>query len=153
MRARILFPATLGLMVLASLVDAKPPSDIDERVRGFVEASNRHDVDAMLAATEPTFRWMQINGDRLDVEVAGHDHLRSWLEGYFRSTPDAKSTLVHISVDGAYASAIELVEYRDAQQAVQRQRATSVYEFTEAGLIRNVWYFPAQQVPDAAATP
>ena len=146
MRARILFPATLGLLVLASLADARPPADIDQR---FVEASNRHDVDAMLAATEPTFRWMQVNGDRIDVEVVGHDHLRSWLDGYFRSTPDARSTLTTVTVDGAYASTVETVEFRDAQQAVQRQTATSVYEFTTEGLIRNVWYFPAQPVPSA----
>lgn len=150
MRARILFPATLGLLVLASLADAMPPVDVEQRVRHFVEASNQHDVDAMLAATEPQFRWMQVAGDRLEVEVVGHDQLRSWLEGYFRSTPDARSTLATVTVDGAYASAVETVEFRDADQRLQRQTATSVYEFSPAGLIRNVWYFPAQQAGDDA---
>jgi ketosteroid isomerase-like protein len=145
MRVRVLFPATLGLLVLAGAALAAPPADIEQRVRSFVEASNRQDVEAMLAATEPTFRWMQIAGDKLEVEVAGHADLRSWLEGYFRSTPDTRSTLGSVQVDGAYASAVETVIFRDKQGAPQQQVATSVYEFSDAGLIRNVWYFPARR--------
>lgn len=146
MRVRVLFPATLGLLVLAGAACAMPPADVEQRVRAFVEASNRQDVEAMLAATEPGFRWMQVAGDRLEVEVAGHADLRSWLDGYFRSTPDARSTLASVAVDGTYASAVETVEFRDAAGAPQRQSATSVYEFGSGGLIRNVWYFPARKL-------
>jgi ketosteroid isomerase-like protein len=150
MHIRTLFPATLGLLVLAGVACAMPPADIETRVRDFVEAANRHDVDAMLAASEPGFRWMQVAGDRVEVEVSGHDQLRSWLEGYFRTTPDSRSTLAQVSVDGAYASAVETVEYRSRDGELKRQSATSVYEFGSGGLIRNVWYFPAQP---AAPTP
>lgn len=154
MRARTLFPATLGLLVLATLADAAPPPLLDQRVRDFVEASNRHDVDAMIAATEPDFRWMQVVGDRVQVEVVGHPQLRSWLEGYFVSTPDARATVGAVTVDGAWVSAVETVEYRDQDQQLQRQSATSVYEFSPSGLIRNVWYFPAQrQATESRAAP
>jgi hypothetical protein len=149
MQIRTLFPATLGLLVLAGVATAMPPVEAEQRVRGFVESANRHDVDAMLAATEAGFRWMQVSGDRVEVEVSGHDQLRSWLEGYFRTTPDSRSTLGAISVDGSYASAVETVEYRSGSGEVKRQSATSVYEFGSGGLIRNVWYFPAQAVPVA----
>lgn len=145
MRARILFPATLGLLVLASFADAAPPADLEQRVRAFVAASNRHDVDAMLAATEPSFRWMQVAGDRITTEVVGHADLRSWLDGYFRHTPDATSSLAQVMVDGAFASTIETVRFNDDNGQAQLQSATSVYEFSPSGLIRNVWYFPAQQ--------
>jgi hypothetical protein len=103
----------------------------------------------MVAATEPGFRWMQVQGEKLEVEVIGHAHLRSWLDGYFRTTPDARSSLGAVSVDGTYASAVETVEYSDGNGRHQRQRATSVYEFGSGGLIRNVWYFPAQSVAGA----
>jgi hypothetical protein len=149
MQIRTLFPATLGLLVLAGAALAAPP-DMEARVRGFVEASNRHDVAAMLAATEPGFRWMQVSGERIEVEVVGHEQLKSWLEGYFRSTPDARSQVTAVILDGAYASAVESVAFSDEEGRAQAQTATSVYEFSPAGLIRNVWYFPAQQ---AAATP
>jgi hypothetical protein len=148
MQIRTLFPATLGLLVLAGAAIAAPP-DMEARVRGFVDASNHHDVAAMLAATEPGFRWMQVSGERLEVEVVGHDQLRSWLEGYFRSTPDARSQVTAVMLDGAYASAVESVAYRNKDGQLETQSATSVYEFSSAGLIRNVWYFPAQQAAPA----
>jgi len=151
MRLRTLFPATLGLLVLAGQPLAAPPVQLEQRVRDFVEASNRHDVEAMVAAVEPGFRWMQIEGERIVVEVVGPEQLRSWLEGYFRSTPSACATLGAVQVDGDFASTVESTEYRDADNVVQRQSATSVYQFGDAGLIRNVWYFPAQESAAPAA--
>jgi hypothetical protein len=151
MRLRTLFPATLGLLVLAGHAVAAPPSDLDTRVKRFVEAANRHDVEAMLGAVTPGFRWMQIEGERLSVEVVGPAQLRSWLEGYFRSTPSARATLGPVQVDGAYASSVEFTEYRDAGDVLRRQSATCVYQFNEDGLIQNVWYFPVQE-PAAMAT-
>jgi hypothetical protein len=151
MRVRTLFPTTLGLLVLAgSALSAPPPPDLDRRVQQFVEASNRQDVEAMIAAVDPQFRWMSVDGAKLDVEVVGAEQLRSWLEGYFRSTPEARSKLGRVEVDGHYASTVETTEFRDSKGALRRQSATSVYEFTEGGLIRAVWYFPAQE---AAAPP
>lgn len=150
MRVRILFPATLGLLVLAGAALAAPPPDVGDRVQRFVDASNRHDVEAMVAAVDPQFRWMSVEGERLAVEVVGPEQLRSWLEGYFRSTPEARAQLGDVLVDGHYASTVETVEFRDKGGELKRTSATSVYEFSESGLIRSVWYFPAQ---DAAAPP
>lgn len=151
MRLRTLFPTTLGLLVLAGQAMAAPPADLDQRVKRFVEAANQHDVEAMVGAVEPGFRWMQIEGERISVEVVGPEQLRSWLEGYFRTTPSARSTLGPVLVDGAYASTVEHTEYRDADGALNRQSATCVYQFSEAGLIRNVWYFPVQASAPGAA--
>ncbi|MCK7595086.1 nuclear transport factor 2 family protein [Pseudomarimonas salicorniae] len=151
MRLRTLFPATLGLLVLAGQSMAAPPADLDQRVKRFVQAANQHDVEAMVGAVEPGFRWMHVEGERISVEVVGPDQLRSWLEGYFRTTPSARSTLGAVQVDGAYASTVEFTEYLGEGDVMQRQSATCVYQFSEAGLIRNVWYFPAQEA--AAAEP
>lgn len=156
MRLRTLFPATLGLLVLAGHAMAAPPVDVEQRVRSFVEAANRHDADAMVGAVSPGFRWMQVEGERISVEVVGPEQLRSWLEGYFHSTPSARSTLGSVQVDGAYASTVEFTEYRDGSNRLQRQSATCVYQFDPAGLIRNVWYFPVQEdapAPVAASAP
>lgn len=144
MRIRTLFPSTLGLLVLASSAIARPPADLDQRVRDFVAASNRQDIDAMLAATEPKFRWMGVQGDRVEVEVVGHDQLKSWLQGYFESTPDAHSELDEVAVDGAYVSAVERTRWRDSEGKLRQQSALSVYQFNDEGRIRDVWYFPAQ---------
>lgn len=118
--------------------------DLAKRVRDFVAASNRHDVAAMVAATEPEFRWIQVVGDRATVEVAGHSDLKHWLESYFAGTPDAHAEVGPVAVHGLFASAVETSTWKrnDGKQALQS--ATSVYEFAPDGRIRHVWYFNAQ---------
>lgn len=150
MRLRTLFPATLGLLVLASSSWAAPAVDLASRVRDFVEASNRQDVETMVGAVDPDFRWLQVEGERINVEVVGAEQLRSWLEGYFRSTPEARSKVGQVLVDGNYATAIEEVEFVDSKGDKQRQTSTSVYQFDSAGRILRVWYFPAQSATPTA---
>lgn len=152
MRLRTLFPRTLGFLVLASSAWAAPPADIEARVRGFVEASNRQDVEAMVAAVDPDFRWLQVDGERIQVEVVGAEQLRSWLQGYFRSTPGARSRIGEVLVDGNYATTVEQVEFRDGEGRLQRQSSTSVYQFDSQGRILKVWYFPAQSLLDGEAS-
>jgi ketosteroid isomerase-like protein len=113
-------------------------------VRDFVASSNRHDVDAMIAATVEDFRWVQVVGDRASTEVTGHVDLRSWLEGYFASTPSARSEVGEIAVHGNFASTIETSSWTRKDGTRASQSATSVYEFAPDGRIRFVWYFSAQ---------
>ena len=144
MKAQILFPALLGLLVLATPARAETPvSDIPQRVQAFIAASNAHDVEAMVQATAPSLRWMSVAHDKLVVEVSGHDDLRSWLHGYFTTTPDARSSIGSITVDGHFASVAEVASYADNDGKPAQQSSLSVYEFGSDGLIRNVWYFPA----------
>src|SRR3546814_18837824 len=94
MKAQILFPALLGLLVLATPARAQTPvSDIPQRLHAFIAASNAQDVEAMVQATAPSLRWMSVEHDRLNVAVVGHDDLRRWLQGYVNATPDARSSL------------------------------------------------------------
>jgi hypothetical protein len=140
------------LLILFCLALALPLGAQDLRqnhaktVRDFVAASNRHDVDAMLAATEEEFRWIQVVGDRTTVEVAGHADLRSWLESYFVGTPDARSELQAVQVHGAFASTVETTSWTSESGARETHSATSVYQFGPDGRIRFVWYFSAQPV-------
>lgn len=139
--------STLACADSARLIGGIAP---ESAVRAFVEASNRHDVEHMVAAVDADFRWMQVEGDRVVTEVVGAEQLRSWLSGYFQSTPDARSSIGATLWDGRFVSAVETVSYRDHEGRAQTQAATSVYEFAEDGRIRAVWYFPAQASSDAA---
>ncbi len=144
MKARMLFPALLGLLVLATPARAEQPiADIPQRLQMFIKASNDHDVEALVQATAPGLRWMSVEHDKLNIEVVGHDDLRSWLHGYFKATPDARSSIGPITVDGHFASVVETASYTDADGKPAQQSSLSVYEFGSDGLIRNVWYFPA----------
>lgn len=113
-------------------------------VREFVAASNRQDVDAMLAATSEDFRWIQVVGDRATTEVLGHEDLRNWLQSYFSSTPGAHAEIGPVAVHGAFASTIETASWTGRDGRRHAQSATSVYEFAADGRIRHVWYFAAQ---------
>jgi hypothetical protein len=151
MKIRTLFPLTLGLLVLAGQAAAAAPAALAERVRAFVDASNRQDVAAMLAATREDVRWVAIEGDVAQLEVVGHTDLRSWLQGYYASTREARSELGEVSVDGAYATAFETTSWANADGTRAVQTALSVYRFDDAGLIERVWYFPAYAAPAGAA--
>jgi ketosteroid isomerase-like protein len=146
----------LSLMLCCSAVGAQDVARSHAHaVREFVAASNRQDVDAMLAATVEDFRWVQVVGEQATTEVQGHNDLRSWLEAYFASTPGAHAEIGPVQVHGAFASAIETASWTGKDGARKAQSATSVYEFAPDGRIRYVWYFNAQPAPVGAeaATP
>ena len=135
------------LLVAAPLSAQEAAPDYAKRVRDFVAASNQQNVDAMVSATEPEFRWIQVVGDRTTVEVAGHSDLRAWLESYFASTPDAHAEVGPVAVHGLFASTIETASWTRADGKKAVQSSTSVYEFALDGRIRHVWYFNAQSPP------
>lgn len=145
MRVRQLFPATLGLLVLAGNAIAAP-ADIEQRMRAFFAATERQDVEQMVAAVSDDFRWISIEDERANVEVVGRDQLRSWLDGYFRSTPGLHTKLLDMQVDGNYVSLIERVEWTGESGRSEAQTSTSVYQLDEAGQIRRAWYFPSQDI-------
>jgi hypothetical protein len=140
----------LGLWSTLAFAADPPPRTAADAVRDFVAASNRQDVEAMLAATVPEFRWIQVVGDNATSEVIGHSDLKSWLESYFLSTPTARSQVGPIALHGAFASTVETTSWTRKDGSVASQSATSVYEFAPDGRIRFVWYFSAQP---AATTP
>jgi hypothetical protein len=138
----------LSLLLVALPLSAQEIApDYAKRVRDFVAASNQQNVDAMISATEPEFRWIQVVGDRATVEVAGHSDLRAWLESYFASTPEAHAEVGPVAVHGLFASTVETASWKRADGKKAVQTATSVYEFAPDGRIRHVWYFNAQSAP------
>lgn len=147
MKFRTIFPSLLGLLVLAGPSEANNPDEVAERVRGLIQATNAQDVDSVLAATTEDFRWMMVNGDRVEVEVDGRTDLESWLHAYYGSTAGARSEIGEILVDGSYATTVETMHWETEQGDARKQSATSVYHVDDEGLIRAVWYFPAQQTP------
>ena len=145
------FLGLLLALLLSPALAQESGNDLARRVRDFVAASNRHDVDAMLKATEEDFRWIQVVGDIASTEVVGHVDLRSWLESYFSATPTARSEIGPVAVNGRFASTVETARWTGKDGAPRAQSSTSVYEFAPDGRIRHVWYFNAQ--PLSADTP
>ena len=146
---RFLLPLLLALPAVPAFAQ-EAGNDLARAVRDFVAASNRHDVDYMVKATEENFRWIQVVGDRASVEVTGHADLRSWLESYFSTTPSARAEIGPVAVNGLFASTVEITRWTGKDGTPRAQASTSVYEFAPDGRLRHVWYFNAQPVGDAA---
>lgn len=67
-------------------MEAKSP---DSTAHAFVNAINRHDLDALLALMSPSHCMIDALGNRLE----GRENLRSAWVGYFRMVPDYEVTI------------------------------------------------------------
>ena len=110
-------------------------------VGAFIEAFNRHDVDAMIDLSNTHVRWMSVDGDNVVTETNGSAALRSAMSAYFRDVPSARSELESIEASGRFVHTVERASW-DGGGGQFSQCSMSVYE-VGSGLIENVWYFPA----------
>ena len=59
-----------------------------EIVRAFIDASGRGDLDALMAALDPTIEWTPIESDPDYAVHRGHDDVRTWLVEWAEALPD-----------------------------------------------------------------
>src|ERR1700704_4552484 len=57
-------------------------------VQGFIEASGRSDLDALMAALDPTVEWTPVESDPDYAVHRGHDDVRAWLIEWAEALPD-----------------------------------------------------------------
>lgn len=109
-----------------------------QRVERYVNAFNRHDIDAMLRLTTGDVRWMSIADDQVSTETRSNEELRHAMAEYFKSRPDSYSRLLNIQGNGPFVATLEQAGTIDKPGDC----ALAIYEFT-GSLIRNVWYYSA----------
>lgn len=146
MRVSTLFPSTLGLLVLASSAVAAPPLDLERRAQSFIDAVNRQDAAAAVAAVSDDFRWQTLFGESMQVKVDGRAALRDWLSRRQAAATRQRIHLDELSRDGRFVSAQARVE----GDSVVAQRHTCVFEFDRDGLIRRAWQLPCALLDRAA---
>jgi hypothetical protein len=114
-----------------------------EIVQQFVATFNDHDVDAMMNLVTEDVEWFNINGSKMSVETSGVAALRKGMTGYFVGVPTVRSHVVKSMVSGSFVTIQERVSWTQAEK--QRSQASlAVYEL-RGGLIRRVWYYPAEK--------
>ncbi|SRR5713101_4829733 len=59
-------------------------------VQGFIEASGRGDLDALMAALDPTVEWTPVESDPDFAVHRGHDDVRGWLVEWAEALPDMR---------------------------------------------------------------
>jgi hypothetical protein len=129
----------LVAVLAASLAWAQSPGDVVER---YMAAYNEHDVAAMLELAHHEIQWLSIDGDELRVETEGREALGEAMRRYFESVPSTRSVIEATMTSGSRVSVRERAEWETSSET-RSQAALSVYEVAD-GLIRRVWYFPAE---------
>ena len=122
---------------------ADTPSQHEQKVKDYVAAYNRRDIDAMLNMVSEDIQWLSVDGDKITVETKGKGPLRESLAGYFKSSPSAQSTLEWIHATSARVAAHEKSTWK-TKSGMKSQTSLSVYEFHQ-GLITRVYYYPAEK--------
>lgn len=136
-----LFLVTLAIPAIAQQAPDAPEPDPKPVVERFLEAFNRHDVEAMLALAHPDVQWLSVNGDRISVETSGHEALRESMTKYFVSLPSAAASHERTMSAGPYVTVVERARWK-GDKGERSQAALAVYEVQE-GKVRRVWYYPA----------
>ena len=123
------------------------PSSHAAAVRGFVDAFNARDIDAMLALATDDVEWLSVDGSKMSVETAGKDALRTSMTAYFKSCPTCRGTVEILGATVARVSTIETATWTDAS-GPRAQQGMSILEFRD-GRIRRVYYFAAEPIAGA----
>lgn len=133
--------AVLGLTGCATTRAAAPalPSVIAAQFAAF----NAHDPVALAKNVTEDFTFYLVNGDKTSVEVRGREELQKGIADYFGSYPSVRSEAVGEIPQGKFIAVRERVRWTD-DKGDHVQEALSVYEL-QGGLIRAVWYFPAEK--------
>ena len=127
----------------ANAADATVVKNQAQIVYGYIAAFNTRDIDAMLEMVADDVQWLSIDGDKITVEAKCKEVLRSSMVEYFKSCASCRSRLTHTFSTNSRVSALEVASF-ETSTGVQEQRSVSLYEFSN-GLIKRVYYFPAEQ--------
>lgn len=98
----------------------------------------------MQAHMHPDIEWLSVTGNNITVEVSGKDNLSEAISSFFDNPNMATGTHQGWSVNGDYVAVTETAHWTDKNGHAASQSALTVYQF-EDGLIRRVYYYPAQK--------
>ena len=113
-------------------------------VSTYADAYNAGDIVAMSKLMHDEIEWINIEGSEQTIITANKNALIGELAVYFEDDPKSVSTLSDWSANGNFVSVKESVASPAKEGETRVQASHSIYEF-EDGLIRRVWYFPAQK--------
>lgn len=131
------------LLVSLGVFGQEPEAANVQTVRGFIAAFNAHDSEAMSRFVTEDVQWLSINGDSISTETNGKAALIAAMNDYFAACPTCQSHLDEMIASHERVSAIEVATWR-GKDGPRTQKGVCVYEFS-AGLIKRVYYFPAER--------
>jgi hypothetical protein len=128
-----------GVAVLAHEINGNAAT-----AASYVDAYNARDIDAMSALMHTEIQWIAIEGGKSEVVADGRTALVEQMTSYLSSPSVTRSSYSDVIENGRFLTMRETAQWKDAAGKDQAQSAIAVYEF-EDGLVRRVWYYPAQK--------
>lgn len=120
------------------------PADVVPRdvVEEYVGAFNARDVDLMEALMHPGIQVMEVSAAGTEMTSEGYWAIVShWLE----HITDPETPVLELSdwsqLDD-YVTAVETSRWTDQDGAARSQRRLTIYQVTDLGAIRRIWYYP-----------
>ena len=142
-RTCLVLLALLHLLATPKSFADETPKTNEQRVRDYVSAFNKREIDTMLAMVSDDIQWLTVTGDKITVETQGKAKLRESMAAYFKSTPSAKSELQWVQVTASRVAALERAAWQ-SKSGPKSQASLCVYEFRD-GLISRVYYYPVEK--------
>lgn len=134
---------TMTPLSLSSAVQAREATAHETMISTYVEAYNARDLDAMQAMMHPDIQWIAVDGGKSEVVADGREALVEQMQSYFASPSETRSTIGDMIENGRFLTMRETAHWKDSSGAEKAQSSIVVYEL-EDGLVRRVWYYPAQ---------
>jgi len=110
----------------------------------YIDTYNAGDIAEMRKLMHPEIQWISVEGSAFEVAADGREALVEQMTAYFASPSVPRSTYEQIIENGRFLTMRETAHWTDSAGKQQAQSSIAVYEF-ERGLVRRVWYFPAQK--------
>jgi hypothetical protein len=135
------FCGLLAMSLLPACATA-PPAPQQQLIAAYINAYNSRDLEAMAAMIHDDVEWISIEGAKQQVITGSKAQLMEEMAGYFASDSVFGSSAAGWAINGDYISVKETAYWeQDGEQ--KSQSAIAVYQLEE-GLIRRIWYYPAQ---------
>lgn len=122
--------------------DAPPVRSAEDVILAQLLAFNAQDVEALVANVAPDFVYFDVDDSGAQPQLQGREAFRRSMQEYFASIPGPRSEVEEIFPVGDFVAVRERAYWVQGGQEVS-QAALAVYEIRD-GLIRHVWYYPAQ---------
>lgn len=105
----------------------------------YFDAFNDHDVEGLSAMVTSDIRLMSLTPDTMSVDLSGRDELETWLNGYFSSLPNVRSSYSGLVVSEPFYSFIETAQW--GPDSARKQQSSMATYLIKENKIHRVWYY------------
>lgn len=105
----------------------------------YFEAFNNHNVESLMEMCADDIQMMSITPDTVITDLIGKESLQTWLEGYFNSLLNVRSSYDQLSMREPFFSFVETATW--GPDSARKQQSSMATYLVEDDKIQRVWYY------------